>query len=145
MPKVMIGATAYLLLEIALFILVGRWLGVSVTLLLVLASSGLGIFLMRTQGMQSAYRTLEQMQRGSMAGHDNMPDVVLIFAGFLLFLPGFLTDALGLLLWLSPLRHFIKQRAMRGFMRANVQQPASDASAEGPCTIEGEFERRDSD
>jgi UPF0716 protein FxsA len=86
------------LIEIALFIQVGSFLGLGWTLLIVVLTAILGTWLVKQQGrdvlrrVQSSFETLtdptEPLAHGAM----------ILFAGALLLTPGFFTDALGFLL-----------------------------------------------
>lgn len=84
--------------EIAAFILVGQAIGVLLTLLLIVATSVLGIFLVKKRGAKS-FRDLQESVRQGQPPGDAMIDAVAVFiGGVLLVVPGFLTDVMGLLL-----------------------------------------------
>lgn len=95
------------LIEIALFVTVGGWLTLWPTLAIVLLTGVLGAWLVRWQGMG----VLRDLQRAQ----DEMRDPVsplahgalILLGGFLLILPGFFTDSLGLLLMIPPLRRVL--------------------------------------
>ena len=106
------------LIEIALFVTVGGWLTLWPTLAVVVGTGFLGIFVMRLQGlramidMQTAMKTM-QNPMSPMANN-----AMIMMAGVLLILPGFLTDTLGLLLLIPLVRHAVIARLgrkMRGF------------------------------
>ena len=92
------------LIEIALFIEVGGFLGLPTTLAIVIVTAFLGTWLVRAQGATA----LNQV-RGSFS---NMQDpseplangAMILFAGALLLTPGFFTDAVGFLLLFPPFR-----------------------------------------
>ena len=85
-------------LEIALFIQVGGWLGLFPTLAIVILTALLGTYLVRTQGLA----TLSNLQnRFSHLQDPTEPlahGAMILFAGALLLTPGFFTDAVGFLL-----------------------------------------------
>src|SRR5213592_4093575 len=96
--------------EIYVFVQVAHALGLGVALLLVLAFSLLGLYAMRRAG-SSWWRALRGSTPAGGAVVVSRPDGVraaraalLFLAGLLLFLPGFVTDALGLVLLLPPVR-----------------------------------------
>ncbi|OAP38867.1 hypothetical protein AU381_07040 [Sinorhizobium glycinis] len=101
--------------EIAGFVVVGRELGLAMTLLLVLLSGVAGVLLLRIQGLG----TLRRVQEAARAGKDPGPDVLggaLIFvAAILLIVPGFITDIAGLILFLPPVR-----RAIASFLQTRL-------------------------
>lgn len=92
------------LIEIALFIQVGGFIGLWPTLAIVLITAILGSWLVRQQGareiakLQSTFSELndptEPLANGAM----------ILFAGALLLTPGFFTDALGFALLFPPFR-----------------------------------------
>ncbi|MGB8814845.1 MAG: FxsA family protein [Paracoccaceae bacterium] len=127
------------LIEIALFIKVGGWLTLWPSLAIVLATGFLGIWLIKRQGRQ----VLDEM-RGSMNGRGNPIAALahggmILIAGVLLILPGFLTDTLGLLLLIPFVRRGViillaKRVNVQGFeMRDEAHRNGRDD------VIEGEF------
>lgn len=95
---------AWPLLEIGLFITVGGWLGLWPTLAIVVLTGVFGVALMRWQGMG----VLREVQAGTVDPVSPMAHGALILlGGFLLMLPGFFTDVLGLLLMIPPLRRVV--------------------------------------
>lgn len=98
------------LIEIGLFVTVGGWLTLWPTLAIVLGTGFLGVVVMRQQGMR-AMSDMQSAVRGMQNPMSPMAHSALIMmAGFLLILPGFLTDTLGLLLLIPPLRQFVISR-----------------------------------
>jgi UPF0716 protein FxsA len=129
------------LLEIAGFILVGGWIGVLPTLLLIVCTTILGFAILRIKG----FMTLMQIQRQINAGEHPRADVMdislLMFGGFLLIIPGFITDIAGLLLLIPALRSFILRKLVAG----GVLAPGGRAKPKPPSgrIIEGEFKREE--
>ncbi len=120
--------------EIYLLLRVGGRIGALATLLLLMLGAYAGTVVMRHHGMASLHRL-----RAALAGGDT-PDRPLLeallaqIAGGLLILPGFISDAVGLCLLITPLRRWLAGK-MAG--SANV-----GASAQAHV-IEGEYRRRD--
>lgn len=92
------------ILEIAVMIQVGTWIGVGPTLLLLLAGGIAGSLLLKRQGLATLRRAQDSLDRGELP-------VGAVFAGFcvvagaiLLMIPGFLTDVVGILLLIPFLR-----------------------------------------
>lgn len=113
------------IIEIALFIIVGGAIGVLPTLALVVLSAVAGSWLMRRQGMSA----MADMQR-AMTEARNPADplahgALILLAGMLLILPGFFTDALGVLLLIPPARRLLITRMSR---RIRVQTAGFGAS-----------------
>ncbi len=92
------------LAEIATFVMVGREVGIWTTLLLVLLSGVVGAVLLRIQGLGVLRRIGETTGRGVDPGRELVHGVMIVLAAFLLIIPGFLTDILGLLLFIPAVR-----------------------------------------
>lgn len=90
-----------------MFVVVGSQIGVLATIGLVLASGVIGILLLRVQGLGALSRIRAETEAGQVPGRDVGHAVMILLAGILLLLPGFLTDILGLLLFVPPIRDFI--------------------------------------
>ena len=98
------------LIEIALFIVVGGWLSLWPTLGLVILSSIAGVAVMRSSGTRAVAginRAMSEMRDPAGPVADG---AMRMAAGILLIVPGFLTDAIGLLLLLPPVRSVIRRR-----------------------------------
>lgn len=147
------------LLEIVVFIEVGGALGVWPTIAATVATALAGSLLLRAQGLATLMRARTQMDQGQLPAREMFEGICLVFAGALLLVPGFVTDALGLLLFMPPfrelLRHFIghrlAQRSAQGRTRVFVDGEEVNPNTwgkgrgrRGPGnrggTIEGEFE-----
>ncbi len=90
--------------EIALFIEIGSEIGVAATILWVILSAMIGIWAMRLQGvaaMVDLQRAVEDFRDPS---RPMAHGALAMLGGGLLVLPGFLTDALGILLLIAPVR-----------------------------------------
>ena len=136
------------LIEIALFVTVGGWLTLWPTLAIVLGTGFLGVFVMRQQGMR-AMSDMQTAMRGIQSPLSPMAhNALIMMAGFLLILPGFLTDTLGLLLLIPPLRQFVINR-LTGRMRAVQPRGAAPDWRDGrnmradPEVIDAEYSEVD--
>jgi UPF0716 protein FxsA len=93
-------------LEIAGFIVVGSEIGVLATLGLIILSIFVGVFLLRFQGLGLIQKIREETAAGRTPKHELVHGVMLVFAAFLLIIPGFITDIIGLLLFIPAVRDF---------------------------------------
>ncbi len=101
------------IVEIALFIQVGGLIGVWATLGLVVLAFVLGVAVIRSQGTHAwlqAQRSLAELRDPSRPLAHGM---MLIIAGALLMVPGFMTDIIGLLLLIRPVRNLVMRQAGR--------------------------------
>lgn len=108
-PLVKLFLIALPLIEIAGFIIVGRVLGVTLTLLLVIFTSFLGLLILRKGGIFLIWR----MYRNQGKILDIFQGSFSIISGLLLLLPGFFTDIVGLLLLLPPVQHCLLRHLLR--------------------------------
>uniref|UniRef100_UPI00333941F6 FxsA family protein n=1 Tax=Mesorhizobium sp. M0047 TaxID=2956859 RepID=UPI00333941F6 len=101
------------LLEIAGFVVVGRQVGALATVGLVLASSVAGALLLRHQGFGVMTRIRAEMDAGRDPSRQLAHGAMIMLAAILLIIPGFITDIIGLLLFLPPVRD-LAWRALKG-------------------------------
>jgi len=92
------------LLEIAGFVIVGRQVGVLATIALVVAMGVLGASLLRYQGFGVLTRIRTEMESGRDPGREVAHGVMILLAGVLLLVPGFVSDIIGLALFIPPIR-----------------------------------------
>ncbi|SDR26117.1 FxsA family protein [Pseudovibrio sp. Tun.PSC04-5.I4] len=94
-------------IEIYLFIEVGSVIGAIPTILLTVASAAAGSYMLRQQGVSLLMRMRGEMDAGRVPSHELMHGAMIVFAGVMLLIPGFFTDAIGLLLFIPPVREAI--------------------------------------
>jgi UPF0716 protein FxsA len=119
----------FILLELIAFVFVAKAIGFFMAILLILLSSFIGGGLLRLSGIY----TLTAMQTRFA---DPAQGIVLMLAGFLLFIPGFITSTLGL----ACLLPFVGQGIAHWF--TTRIHPPGVKKPEGNI-IEGEFRRED--
>ena len=90
--------------EIAVFIVVGQWIGVVPTIALVILTAITGATLLRHQGLGLAMKIRSEMEAGRVPGRDLAHGAMMLVAGVLLLTPGFVTDTLGFLLFIPQVR-----------------------------------------
>ena len=90
--------------EIAAFIAIGGAIGIGWTLLLIVVTAVIGTLLLRHQGFGLIERMRGETAAGRLPGRELMHGAMLLVAGVLLLTPGFVTDALGFLLFVPPVR-----------------------------------------
>lgn len=139
LPLIIIFALAWI--EITLFIQVAHALGVLLTMLLVIFTSAIGVSLVKNQGMKNFMLMQEKLARNESPAEEMIKSVSLIIAGFLLLLPGFFTDFLGLLLLLPPVQKHLTLKLMP---HLRVWR-GPGAGPDSGFTVDGEYERKDSD
>lgn len=101
------GFVALPLVEIALFIVVGRAIGLLPTLLLVILAALAGGLLLRQQGLGAIARLRSSVDGGTVPGRAMFDAMLIGVAAMLLVLPGFLSDAVALALLVPGVRSLI--------------------------------------
>lgn len=139
---VLLGLGALVVAEVWLLAWVGGRIGVGWTVALLLAEAVVGGLLVRHEGAK-AWRSLGEARNDPEALGPRVTDAALVLVGgVLLVLPGFLTDAVGLL-FLIPATRGIARRAI-GAVIAAVTRPYRDqadllrARVERDTIVEGE-------
>ncbi|MHA3979696.1 FxsA family protein [Halovulum sp. GXIMD14794] len=134
------------IIEIALFIQVGGWIGLWPTLAIVVLTAIAGTALMRAQGMA----TLAELQRRMSAGENPTGllahGAMILVAGVLLLTPGFFTDTVGFLLLLPPVRRAIIRRGAASVAAQATVFTTSTHSARRQAdddVIDAEYQRLD--
>lgn len=95
------------LIEIALFIQVGGWLGLWPTLAIVVVTAALGTALVRAQGRLAIGQLRSQFERLDDPTEPLAHGAMILVAGALLLTPGFFTDAVGFALLAPPVRSLV--------------------------------------
>jgi len=95
------------LVEIALFIVVGRAIGLMPTLGLVILAAVLGGLLLRQQGLGVVSRLRSNVSTGTIPGRTMFDAMLIGVAALFLVLPGFLSDVVALALLVPGVRGWI--------------------------------------
>ena len=90
--------------EIAVFVVVGSKIGVLWTIALVILSGVAGSLLLRIQGFGALNRIRAEVDAGRDPGRELAHGAMIMLAAVLLLIPGFVTDVIGLLLFVPPVR-----------------------------------------
>ena len=110
------------IVELAVIIQVGQAIGVVETLLLMVAVSVVGGWLVKREGIGVWRRAQRQLDTGVMPGRELVDGVLIMVAGALLLLPGFVSDCLGILLLLPPVRAVVRGLVIRRLRTRVVAQ-----------------------
>jgi UPF0716 protein FxsA len=120
---------------------VGPALGAPLTILLLVADSVLGSYLMRSQGRAVWRRFNRALAEGRMPHREVLDGVLVIFGGALLITPGFITDVLGFLLLVPPTRALFRRLAVKALGRRLIlfrperpDRPGQSYDVEGTAT-----------
>ena len=86
------------LVEIYLFIKIGSQIGAFNTVLLIITTAIVGVAYARYEGFNTLKSGIRQIVKTELPVYEIISGATLAFAAFLLILPGFATDAIGILL-----------------------------------------------
>lgn len=109
------------LVELALLIRIGGWIGAGPTVLLVVLTGVAGAWLARREGVRTWADVRQQLRRGRVPGRELLHALMVVVSGAFLVTPGVLTDAAGLLLLLRPVRDRVIDR-IRDWLARSLQE-----------------------
>jgi UPF0716 protein FxsA len=138
------------IVEIALFIQVGGWLGLWPTLGIVVLTAILGTFLVRAQGLAAIGQIQSSLQNFKDPTEALAHGAMILASGLLLLTPGFFTDAVGFALLVPPVRlalfHWIRSKIkVQSFVQTSESADRYARTPQGDTIIEGEYSELDPD
>ncbi len=107
------------LIEIYLFIKIGSQIGAFNTVLLILTTAVIGVAYARYEGFNTLKSGIGQLVKNEMPVYEILSGATLAFAAFLLILPGFATDLVGILLVIPLSRKIILSRIVKKNINKN--------------------------
>ena len=119
------------LIEIYLFIKIGSQIGAFNTVLLILTTAVIGVAYVRYEGFNTLKSGIGQLVKNEMPVYEIISGATLAFAAFLLILPGFATDLVGILLVIPFTRKILLSR----FVKTNINKKRKKNNY-----IEGDYE-----
>ncbi len=134
------------LVELYLLIEVGARIGAFSTIALTVFTAVLGGLLVRLQGLKVLFRVQEVTAQGGIPAMEMLEGAALLLAGLSLLLPGLITDTIGFLLLIPPLRRALIIAFLRRY--ANLRPapgPEGARHPHAPRTLEGDWRREDDD
>jgi UPF0716 protein FxsA len=106
------------LIELALLIQVGRWIGLVWTLALVVATGFLGAALARRHGVRAWIAIRDELRAGRMPASALADGLLILIGGIVLLTPGLITDLFGFAMLVPATRNAFKKALQRRFERA---------------------------
>ncbi|MFD1805288.1 FxsA family protein [Pasteurella oralis] len=100
MPLILFILLAFLFIyiELSLLVWIGSTIGILGLIALLILSSVFGLLMIRARGWYTLLNVQKQLSRGEIPTRSLLKSGIWIVAGILFFIPGFLTDLLGLVL-----------------------------------------------
>ena len=108
MKNFFLAFVAIVFAEIATLIVVGKWIGVFPTLLFIMLTSVLGVYLVKKLGTKSLQTIQNSIAQGQPPGIALIEAFMMFVGAVLLIIPGFLSDIIGLMMFTSFTRNFFK-------------------------------------
>ena len=128
------------LAEIYLLIEIGSVIGAGWTIAGVVATALLGAWLVKIQGLITAFRARDSLQRGVVPGLELIEGLFLLVAGALLITPGFVTDAIGFMCLTPSIRRPLARAILaRIKVAVTVRQGQTGDSGKSKFTYEGDY------
>ena len=103
------------LLELFVIVQVAGGLGAGQTILLLLVVSVVGAWMVRRSGLGVLRQIRTRLAEGEIPGKELVDGLLILLAGAFMLTPGFLTDALGLLMLFRPTRAVVRSLLMRRY------------------------------
>ena len=136
MNTVLIFIIGIPLIEIYLFIKIGSQIGAFNTVLLILTTAIVGVAYARYEGFNTLKSGIGQLVKNEIPVYEIVSGATLAFAAFLLILPGFATDIIGILLVIPLTRKIILDKFIS--KKKNTNQKKTNY-------IDGEYEEINDD
>ncbi|MBB1576679.1 MAG: FxsA family protein [Propionibacterium sp.] len=128
---VLVPFLVYLAAEVSVMLLVIDTLGWWTVPVLILTTL-FGCWMLQREGRRTWSALIESLSRGALPPGRTADAVLVMIGGFLLIMPGFVSDVIGLMLLIPPSRRLIRSTLGKLFGRAIGD------SSERPIVIEGE-------
>ena len=132
------------IIELALLIRVGQWVGLWPTLGLVVATGVVGAALARAEGLRALVNFRKEVAEGRLPDRPILDGLAILVGGALLLTPGLLTDVAGFSLLLPPsrrwLQRWLRRRIQRGIDSGAVRFQVWTPGARGPERPPGDLD-----
>ena len=108
-------------IEFEALILIGNEIGGLASFLGIFVTAFIGMWLLRTQGRAVMVRWQSNLHKGEMETDSLASGLSLLLGGFLMLLPGYVTDAIGILCFVPGLRFIIGTALLSRLHIASIQ------------------------
>jgi UPF0716 protein FxsA len=146
-------------LEMWLLIEVGGLIGSLPTIGMVLLTAVVGAALLKQQGVETLTRAQQRLNSGQVPATEILEGLLLAVGGALLLTPGFVTDAIGFVFLIGPLRRVVvaemlkrgvmqvktanSQGASYGFGGVDPRDTPTESAPRDSVTIEGDYKKEE--
>lgn len=105
------------LVELAILLQVGQWIGIGPTFALVVVTGVAGAALARRQGLRAFMAVQRELAEGRLPGRSLLDGLSILVGGAFLLTPGILTDFVGFSLLIPASRRWLQRLARRRLER----------------------------
>jgi len=95
------------LAELYLFMTLGKQLGFPQTIAIIIVTALIGAALTKSQGIRAMQKLQQATSSGKLPAREAFDGIIILLAGAVLITPGFLTDPIGFLLLVPPIRSLL--------------------------------------
>ncbi len=118
--KLLLLLTIVPAVELYLLIAAGSRIGVLPTVGVILLTGVVGASLARREGLRTLAEAQKLMEKGQVPADAMLEGLLILAAGVVLLTPGFLTDFMGFLLLLPPVRARVRE-TLKGYFKTRVR------------------------
>lgn len=136
---ILFGFIALPFLEIGVFLWIGDEIGILATVATTALTAIVGTALVRAQGLAMLGKVSDSLNRGEMPARPVFDGAYLLFAGALLLAPGFVTDAIGLMLFIPFVRGGVLALLISKTL-VTVRASGAPTSSRHNYDVEGDFQ-----
>lgn len=127
------------LIELYLFLLIGKQIGIFATVATVVITGFLGAWLTKQQGLKTLARYQQTLSEGKLPHTEVIEGIMILAAGAVLLTPGFLTDFIGFSLLIPPVRAWVRER-LTNYLKGKIQVAGEAATQARDGTVSGVIE-----
>ena len=118
------------ILEIALMIKIGQYIGAFNTILIIFFTAIIGIYYAKVEGLNTIKAGMVNLYKNRIPFYEILSGASIAMAAILLILPGFISDAIGFLFLIPTTRKIIINSWLRSKYRNNSQNKTDIIDAE---------------
>ena len=131
--------------ELFVLIHVGAAIGAWPTIGLTILTAVVGASLVRSQGLQTVFKAQQKIEEGQVPAQQVAEGILLMISGACLIMPGFITDFIGMVILIPPVRAYLAQRLLNSNYAAFSTVNGQQTHQSGGNTYDGEYQRKDHD
>jgi len=96
-------------LELYLIVLLGRYIGILYTLVIICSTGFVGLLLAKNQGWETIKKARNSLDRGQLPANEVLEGLIILSGAIFLLTPGLITDSIGLSMLLPGTRNIYKK------------------------------------